>query len=293
MSNFTKRIISSSIALPVTFILLYLGGPYFLAYAMVVMILSTYELNHVLSDADTSRGFKSICFLIIPILLSLAAYRGPIELYLSFAILCLLGVGFELAKKSTTKEVFFKGWIFRAAYPGLLLSHVILIRELDLSGVPSLLGSINLDETGLFLLILILLCTFTNDTAAYIVGKLIGSNKIAPILSPRKTMEGTIGGVLASCGMAVLVNYLFGAVIEHVWVIIWGLLIGSMTFLGDLFESKLKRQAGVKDSGNIIPGHGGILDRIDGLLFAIPSSYYALLIYFMYKGLGFKEILEL
>lgn len=291
MSNFTKRILSSSIALPTTFILLYLGGPYFLAYTMIIMVLGAYELNNVLGDAGW--GFKSIYFLIIPILLSLAAYRSPTELYLSFALLCLLGVVFELAKKSTTKVTFFNNWIFRAAYPGLLLSHIILIRELDLSGGHNLLESINLTEPGLFLLILILLCTFTNDTAAYVVGKLIGSNKIAPTISPGKTVEGTIGGVLASCGMAVLVNYCFGAVIEHVWVIIWGLFIGLMAFLGDLFESKLKRQAGVKDSGNIIPGHGGILDRIDGLLFTIPSSYYFLLIYFMYKGRGFKEFLEL
>ncbi|HSF89200.1 MAG TPA: phosphatidate cytidylyltransferase, partial [Saprospiraceae bacterium] len=121
--------------------------------------------------------------------------------------------------------------------------------------------------TGFLMPLIIIATIWINDTMAYIVGSLIGKTPLSKI-SPKKTWEGTIGGIILSVALLSLVGYLAGASWIHYMVIA---LISSVagTF-GDLFESKLKRMADVKDSGSFMPGHGGFLDRFDSLLFAVP-----------------------
>ena len=128
-------------------------------------------------------------------------------------------------------------------------------------------------ENGFVWLLLLLIATWASDTFAYFVGRAIGKHKLAPLLSPKKTVEGAMGGVLgASLTALVFVKLVPGL---PLWpVVLLGALIGLASLLGDLVESALKRQAGVKDSGNIIPGHGGMLDRFDSLLFTAPLVYY-------------------
>jgi phosphatidate cytidylyltransferase len=124
-------------------------------------------------------------------------------------------------------------------------------------------------------LILIVLI-WINDTMQYIVGSLIGKTKMAPIISPKKTWEGTIGGSL----LCILVAIIWGLVSKQFTLAHWiaiGLVASVAGTLGDLIESKLKRTAGVKDSGNIMPGHGGALDRFDSLLLAAPCLWLVLL----------------
>lgn len=142
-----------------------------------------------------------------------------------------------------------------------------------------------------FLLVFVLFSVWAGDIAAYYVGRSLGRHKLAPLVSPKKSWEGAIASVVASVAVAVLIfkyrepiNSLFIAhhdepisfTAEFSWVSV--LIIGVMTNVtaqfGDLFESALKRGAGVKDSGTLLPGHGGILDRIDALLFAIPTVWY-------------------
>jgi phosphatidate cytidylyltransferase len=112
------------------------------------------------------------------------------------------------------------------------------------------------------------------DIAAYFVGKQWGKQKIAPDISPNKTWIGSIGGALASILVSVLLGILFGLPMQIWELIIMGLLISVIAQCGDLVESFLKRTAGVKDSGNLLPGHGGILDRIDGYILLGPIVYY-------------------
>ncbi len=132
-----------------------------------------------------------------------------------------------------------------------------------------------LDGGGLWILFL-LACTWTGDTMAYLVGKKLGRIKLAPLLSPGKTLEGALGGLVGSVTAAVVV-YAFNPVLPLSLTVLLGLIIGISGLLGDLFESSLKRTAGIKDAGGVIPGHGGVLDRFDSLLFAAPAAYYSIL----------------
>lgn len=114
-----------------------------------------------------------------------------------------------------------------------------------------------------------LVLIWTNDTFAYLIGRQIGKTPLAPTISPKKTWEGTVGGWLVCIGMAFFLD-------AEVWPMDvfplgLGLLVGIMAVLGDLYESSLKRKAGVKDSGTMLPGHGGFLDRFDAMLWALPA----------------------
>lgn len=133
----------------------------------------------------------------------------------------------------------------------------------------------------------LLLCVFilvwVNDTGAYLVGSTMGKHPLAPKLSPKKTVEGAVGGLLIA-----LLTAMFALPYLVPQFDCWQLLLLSLAVtlfgtLGDLFESALKRQAGVKDSGNLIPGHGGILDRIDSVLFAVPAVYLLIQIFELYR----------
>ncbi len=133
-------------------------------------------------------------------------------------------------------------------------------------------------EFAKFLMIGIFILIWVNDSFAYLVGKSIGRTKLFPRVSPKKTVEGTLGGMV----FALIASY-FIAKYEPIlnlqqWVIL-AFVIVTMGSLGDLVESKLKRDAGVKDSGAILPGHGGLLDRLDSLIFAAPFAYLTLYIF--------------
>lgn len=124
-------------------------------------------------------------------------------------------------------------------------------------------------------ILMIFFMVWANDTGAYLVGKFLGKHKMIEKISPKKTWEGTIGGLI----IAAAVGYLVSGFVLEINPLIYafaGILTGLAATLGDLFESKLKRSAGVKDSGNILPGHGGILDRFDALYLAAPINYLLL-----------------
>jgi phosphatidate cytidylyltransferase len=170
-----------------------------------------------------------------------------------------------------------------------------------IAGSLSLLVTFRETTRGLTLLVFVLFSVWVGDIAAYYVGRAIGRHKLAPIVSPNKSWEGAIASVLGSVGVAFVIfgygrslgldiptSFSFSSTeIGHHWLGFEGsplraLMLGIVTNIaaqfGDLFESALKRGAGVKDSGTLLPGHGGILDRIDALLFAIPIAwYYAIL----------------
>ena len=155
-----------------------------------------------------------------------------------------------------------------AAYIGALFSGFIMIR-----GLPGRITVAPFPESdqGAWLMLFVAVCVWATDTFAYFVGRSLGRHKLAPTLSPRKTIEGSLGGLAGG----LIVGAVFGN-----WIhlpLLHGLAIGAIAGvvgqLGDLFESAMKRELGVKDFGNVMPGHGGILDRFDSLLFVVPLAY--------------------
>ena len=158
------------------------------------------------------------------------------------------------------KEGAFVGWVWTLAgilYLGWLQSHLVALRGLD---------------DGRNWVFLALSATFASDTAAYFVGRAWGRRKLAPAISPGKTWEGTIAGLVS----AIIVSLLFTLVLPlEIWqAILLGFLISCFGQIGDLVESLFKRNMGVKDSGSLLPGHGGFLDRIDSVVFAGVVVYY-------------------
>ena len=152
-------------------------------------------------------------------------------------------------------------------YIGFLLGHGLVMR--DLSG--------DAGDFGRSWLLFALLVVFACDTGAFAVGRLVGRHRMAPRLSPNKTWEGAAGGLAASVGAALLVGLAFDLAVPLWQQALIGAVASVAAQVGDLFESALKRAANVKDSGSIMPGHGGILDRMDSILFALPAVFYMLL----------------
>lgn len=134
------------------------------------------------------------------------------------------------------------------------------------------------NEFAKYLIMGIFILIWVNDSFAYVVGKTLGRTKLYPAVSPKKTIEGTLGGLVFTLGAAYIMAKYEDIVNPAQWVILAGVIVLTGS-LGDLIESKLKRQAGVKDSGAILPGHGGMLDRLDSLIFAAPFAYLTLMLF--------------
>ena len=154
--------------------------------------------------------------------------------------------------------------VFGAAYTGLLFSSVVVIRA-------SYLGT-----EGALLTLGVMGSVWVNDATAYIFGSQFGKHKMAPRISPNKSWEGFVGGLLGSCLTWIALYTLKVCGISLLLALIGGLVCGVSGVIGDLFESRLKRAVGVKDFGNLIPGHGGLLDRSDSMLFATMTAYFVL-----------------
>lgn len=132
------------------------------------------------------------------------------------------------------------------------------------------------------LLLAIFIFIWVNDTGAYLVGSRWGKRRLAPSISPKKSVEGSIGGLLLVLLSAVVLRLLLFPELSWLRILLIAAVVAIFGTIGDLFESSLKRQAGVKDSGKLIPGHGGILDRIDSLLLAVPAVYLLLAVLDLY-----------
>lgn len=175
-------------------------------------------------------------------------------LFLASAIPLLLSIR-DIRKSAYEVALLWTG----IAYVPMLLSHLILLRSLP---------------NGVEWVFLLLLIVMSGDTAAYYVGTALGKRKLYPIVSPNKSIEGAIGGLCGSMLGTFAAKLTFFPELSVADCVVTALGVGVLGQVGDLFESLLKRSFGVKDSGGIIPGHGGILDRLDSILFAAPALYY-------------------
>ena len=158
--------------------------------------------------------------------------------------------------------------LFALAYVGMLFGTLVLLRALPgrLTVAP-----FGVEDRGAWLMLLTAVCVWATDSVAYLVGRGLGKHKLAPPLSPNKTIEGSLGGLIGGMAAGAAFSAWIHLGVTHGLVI--GLIAAVAGQIGDLFESALKREAGIKDFGRLLPGHGGILDRFDSLLFAAPLAY--------------------
>ncbi len=260
-----KRLITAIVVLPGIIFLILQKSTLGLSIAVaIVSVLTLYEYLEIISltcSGVISKKLKTISYF-VGIGMIIGVWYGS----MSGVLVCLgfniLFLGFvvliDFAKDDYIFDAISKQ-IFGIVYIPFLLSLLVLIYNF---------------ENGHLWVLWLLFVNFANDTGAYYAGTFYGKRHLAPSISPKKTYMGTIGGVIGSIFIGFVFCYLFFHSLEKALMAIpCSVLIAVAGQVGDLFASALKRVAGVKDSGVILPGHGGMLDRIDGLLFSIPVLY--------------------
>jgi len=248
MSSFWSRIVVGAVLLPAVLGLVYLGGWWLWVLAVVAALIALHELYRLTRPLRplVLAGYAGT------LLALLGAQLGGIP-WMTAGFLSTIALAFVLKGISDTRQslaVAIATTVFGVAWIGLGLGHALLLRSIP--------------EHGRLAVFTVLLTVFAADAFAYFVGLLIGRHKMAPVLSPGTTWEGLVAGTI----VAVLLPF-FALYHQHL-----GVVIAVVAPLGDLFESALKRDMNVKDSGRLLGGHVGMLDRLDALLFASIASYY-------------------
>ena len=250
------RVLSAAVGIPVFMLAVWLGGWAHFIITAAIMFFSLFELNKLYKGMGLNPHFP-VMVTGTAALLAGALWGGSETFGLTLipVVFMLLLTGVFGYPSRTPADV--AAGLTGTLYIGLFV-YFYIIRTLD---------------GGLAWVLILLAGTWASDTLAYFVGKKFGKRKLAPGLSPGKTIEGALGGIAGSILVAVLVYRLYPLLPLHLAAAA-GLLVGITGTLGDLFESSLKRTAGLKDTGAVIPGHGGVLDRFDSMLFTAPALYY-------------------
>lgn len=288
MSELTRRVLFAIVAIPIGAVIVFAGGAALAALLAIISALAAWEFFRI-ARATGVAPLDDIGIAlagVVPLFVHaryLGLYEPPLSL-MAVATLVLFALtiwlrgatGKPLSAVSTT--------VFGVVYTGGMLSFGYAIRydKYVIEGVRvPLFGSSGFTvAAGGILLLLPLLLTWASDIGAYAVGRTMGRHKLIPSVSPGKTVEGAVGGLVAS----VLVAWLYVRFVltsaqlgfTPLGLSVFAVAVSMAAQIGDLAESLIKREAGVKDSSRIIPGHGGVLDRFDSLLFVLPVSYLLL-----------------
>ena len=256
-----QRVISALIGAPLLLVITWLGGIYLAVTILLLALLALREFLNIGKQAKlVSDTALTVFFCALWLILFLIGYTqwllplGIIWFIIVFARYAFYYPDISYAQASYT--------FLSLVYPVALFTYLYFLRELP---------------HGFLWCIYVFITVWITDTGAFLAGNTFGKRKLAPRVSPNKSIEGAIGGLLS----ALLAGFFFS-----MWtqlgsipvILILSLITSIVAQTGDLFESALKRSAGVKDSGNLIPGHGGVLDRFDSFLFAIPLVYFALML---------------
>lgn len=257
-----------------------LGGWFFAATVATIFILAYRELLQLIDIVDPLSKRFGLAMIILAAATPMIWLSGQ-ALPLLVTLLCLIPLALVILP--TDGPVNMTDWATRigsTAYLALPAYGAVSLREtlgstdsLWLHNMVEAMPGSRQTAEGLGWFLFALFITWMSDTFAYLVGKSVGRTKLIPRVSPNKTMEGAIGGFTAAGITAVLVVHFFGLPMNVVVAAVFGVALGVIGMLGDLFESQLKRRAGVKDSGDAIPGHGGFLDRIDALIWVLLTTF--------------------
>ncbi len=263
-----------------------MGGPVW-AIAFMVLCLVGYAEFHRMA-VRLSSGTRPFGYLLVP-LFAVVPFVDQPERWLTGLVFLAIVLPLAEATLRSDLQGSVTDWALSAAgtlYLGIPLYGAIELRRMpgDVSRnwLEDLADTAAIDwpslPRGLAWLLTVLLCTWMADAFAYIVGKQIGKHKLSPVVSPNKSVEGLAGGVIAAALTGALGVWAFGLT-DRIWIgLLFGVAIAIIGLFGDLSESVLKRQAGIKDSGSFIPGHGGMLDRLDALLFTFVAGWYLALL---------------
>jgi phosphatidate cytidylyltransferase len=264
LSNHAVRIIVAIVTIPVILAVSYWGGIFFLLFVLAISLISYYEFCIMIKgkgiSANIILGFLGI------IILLFNYYRAFVDIYtffLSFSVLVLL---VELFRNRGSAILNAGSTFLGVLYLGLFGSAIVGIREF----YPNV-G--NLYNRGGYLMISIFASIWICDSAAFWGGSKLGKHKLFPRVSPNKSWEGSIFGFFFSIIVIILAKIIVLDFLSFKNAIMIGIIIGVVGQIGDLIESLIKRDAGVKDSSSLIPGHGGMFDRFDSLLFTSPIIF--------------------
>jgi len=260
-----KRWITGLVVLPFLIFIIIKGGVLFSAFIGLLALMGFWEYTRVVfsDNRETARSLIVLVgYLSIPVIMWAAHFHVVglmfhiITLY--FIVTALLSV--LLYKKNRLVYEISKKTVLGVVYIPVLFSYLILIRDGE-------------QMEGAYWMFLTLAIVFAGDIGALYAGTFFGKHKLNPAVSPKKTIEGSLGGIAVNIIIGICIKLLLLPELSWGISFLFFISLGIMGQMGDLFESGLKRVAGIKDSGGIFPGHGGILDRADATLFAAPVAY--------------------
>ena len=260
------------------------GGPVFAALMVLIGLVGYHEFAAVCGRLPTAPRIPPTGYAVIALLGAAGLFAWPLPVVVAVAagaIFVPLVALFPRAAAPGGAE----GWALASS--GSFYLGLPVLAAVELRAFPGVVDAIWLDDLGVLTsanwpshprglawVTLAILVTWIADTVAFLVGRTAGRRLIAPSVSPKKTVEGATGGLAGGIAVAIAVDGVLGLGLGWRVAGLVGAALTVVSQLGDLGESLLKRQSGVKDSGNVIPGHGGLLDRVDALLFVLPSAWF-------------------
>ncbi len=256
-----RRLVTAAVTVPLL-LLAILRGPawLFLVLAVVFALAGFWELSKMLKSSDSDKTLLPVGYVATGLLTASFYFARLPFMHASLIALLLIGFGVVMKRRPEPDNlVAALGTVFATFYVGALLGSLVGLRMVE----P--------DPDGRRWVVFLLTVVFVGDAGAYYVGKSLGKHLLAPQLSPKKTLEGLAGDVVFAMATAMVLNELWFPALPVAAVAALAIVLSLLGVVGDLFESFLKRSANVKDTSSLIPGHGGVLDRVDSVLFAAPA----------------------
>jgi len=265
MSELTIRVLVALVGIPLLLFVILQGEIYFFSIIVIIAIISQWEMYKILQS-------KKIHVSIVPgytlgmLLLYFTAYGFDKNLILVSFLALLFLFAFEMFRNKESALLNVAGTILGIVYPVAFLAALLFLRF----NIDEILPKTGYNPAGMFIITMfasIWLC----DTFAYFFGKAFGKHRLFERVSPKKSIEGAVAGLVGAILIFFISKWIGFLHIPNILVLICGIIVGTLGQLGDLVESWFKRDAGVKDSSSILPGHGGMLDRFDSLMFIAPA----------------------
>ena len=275
------RIISGLVAVAIAFLVIAaIFTPVLPLFLAFLSITAAWEIMTVIGVKSNLIRIPAMVFSgLVPVYTAVSSYwsfRIPEGAVLSLYVMMMLG--FMLKTHEKTKFEHLAITLYASIFVPYAFSGIIMIRD-----VHTAYEGVYTKSESIYLVFFVLLCSFLTDTFAYFVGRKFGKHKMAPVISPKKSVEGAIGGLVLSVAFNVAVfagvkHWAFGgtSAISFVFVIVMSVLLSGISMLGDLTASLLKRNYSIKDFGKIMPGHGGVMDRFDSMIFVTPALVAAI-----------------